>query len=40
MSEELRTAVKVESAKRGLTIAVLFEEIWRLYLTHQGNNEH
>ena len=38
MREELRTALKVEVAQRGLTIAVLFEELWHLYLKNRDIN--
>ena len=31
----LKTEVKVEAARRGLTIAQLFEEIWRGYLERE-----
>lgn len=31
----LKTKVKVEAARRGLTIAQLFEEMWRDYLERE-----
>lgn len=36
MSPELRTSVKVESVERGLTVALLFEEMWSLYLERKN----
>ena len=38
MGEEVRTALKVEAAKRGLTIAALFEEMWLLYAERRAGN--
>lgn len=32
VSADLRTKIKVEAARRGVTIAELFEEMWRAYL--------
>lgn len=40
MRVELRTALKVEAAKRGLTIAALFEEMWHLYSKHRSADGH
>jgi 7-cyano-7-deazaguanine synthase in queuosine biosynthesis len=31
----LKTKVKVEAARRGLTVAQLFEEMWRCYLEQE-----
>jgi hypothetical protein len=36
MTVDLRTKVRVEAAQRGLPIAELFEEMWRLYLERQN----
>ena len=35
----LRTNIKVEAARRGVTIAQLFEEMWRGYLERQNDRE-
>lgn len=35
----LRTNIKVEAARRGVTIAELFEEMWRGYLERQNDRE-
>ena len=32
---ELRTRIKVEAARRGITVAELFEEMWRGYIERQ-----
>lgn len=32
MPEDLHRQVKVEAARRGVTLAQLFEEMWNLYL--------
>jgi hypothetical protein len=34
----LKTKVKVEAARRGLTIAQLFEEIWQIYREQERTN--
>jgi len=31
VTQALRTDVKVEAARRGITIAALFQEMWRTY---------
>lgn len=31
VNEDLRAAIKIEAARRGVTIAELFEEMWRTY---------
>ncbi|RWP67755.1 hypothetical protein [Mesorhizobium sp.] len=36
----LRTSIKVEAARRGITIAELFEEMWRSYLEQQHDRQH
>ena len=35
----LRTNIKVEGARRGVTIAELFEEMWRGYLERQNDRK-
>lgn len=35
----LRTTIKVEAARRGVTIAELFEEMWQGYLERQNDRE-
>jgi hypothetical protein len=32
VSADLRTKIKMEAARRGITIALLFEEMWETYL--------
>jgi hypothetical protein len=32
VSVDLRTKIKIEAARRGVTIAELFEEMWQAYL--------
>lgn len=36
MTPELAVAVKVEAAQRTMTVADLFEEIWRDYIARKG----
>ncbi|RWQ74182.1 MAG: hypothetical protein EOS85_22165 [Mesorhizobium sp.] len=36
----LRTSIKIEAARRGITIAELFEEMWRGYLERQRDRQH
>ncbi|MBY3115639.1 hypothetical protein [Rhizobium laguerreae] len=35
ISDGLRKSVKIEAARRGITVAVLFEEMWRGYSERQ-----
>lgn len=37
LSTSLRTEIKVEAARRNITIAELFDEMWRGYLEQQNH---
>ncbi len=37
LSTSLRTEIKVEAARRNITIAELFGEMWRSYLQQQNH---
>jgi hypothetical protein len=39
VSVDLRTKIKVAAARRGVTIAELFEEMWQAYLKQQQARE-
>jgi len=39
MSAGLRTRIKVEAARRDVTIAQLFEEMWQAYLEGKNGRE-
>jgi hypothetical protein len=40
LSPEQASAVKVEAARRGISLKKLFEEMWSLYSENNKQNEH
>lgn len=40
LSPELAAAVKIEAARRGISLKKLFDEMWAAYTTNNKKNDH